>query len=257
MNKTTTKIRSILVIDSGIGGLSTLVKAIKQTNANYIYFADNKFSPYGKKSNAYLKNRLTEIINLASKKHDISMAILACNTATTAAIDYLRKTFPTLTIIGTEPAFKVALDKNFKKPALIATPRTIENIKNKVNKKIKLIKSKNLASLIEQYYLFPSPLNSFKLAKELFKVKNQLKSSDSLVLGCTHYCFVKEKLSKITKLSLIDGNDGVSNQISRNYAFKTTDNCSIKIILSDKNSSSMKKYKKILKQILANQIKLW
>ena len=75
MNKTTTKIRSILVIDSGIGGLSILVKAIKQTNANYIYFADNKFSPYGKKSNAYLKNRLTQIINLASKKYDISLAL--------------------------------------------------------------------------------------------------------------------------------------------------------------------------------------
>ena len=257
MNKTTANIRPILVIDSGIGGLSTLVKAIKQTNANYIYFADNKFSPYGKKESVFLKNRLTEIINSAIKKYNISMAILACNTATTSAIHFLRKTFPNLTIIGTEPALKVALDKGFKNPALVATPRTIENIKNNVDKKIKLLKSKTLASLIEQYYLSPSPLNSFNLTKELFKIKTKLKTSDCLVLGCTHYCFLKEKLSKITKLPLINGNSGVSNQISRNYAFKTTNNCSIKIILSDKNSSSMKKYKKILKQILANQIKLW
>ena len=59
----------ILFIDSGIGGLSTLSQSLRLTKANYIYFADNKFSPYGKKENVFLKNRLTEIINFAIKKY--------------------------------------------------------------------------------------------------------------------------------------------------------------------------------------------
>ena len=251
------KIKSILFIDSGIGGLSTLVKATEQIKANCIYFADNKNSPYGKKSSVFLKNRLSEIISSVSKNYNITTVVLACNTATTSAIEYLRNRFKKLILIGTEPASKIAIDKNFKKPAIIATPRTIKNISNNIDKKIKLIKSKNLAALVENYYIFPSPLNNFKLIKEILKIRRQLTTNDCLVLGCTHYCLIKEKLSKFINRPLIDGNDGVSKQISKLYAFKRTNKSSVKIILSSKNSHSLKKYKKILKQILANQIKLW
>ncbi len=251
------KIKSILVIDSGIGGLSILAKALTQTKTNYIYFADNKHSPYGEKSNLFLQNRLSGIISQVSRKYNISMVVLACNTATTSSIEFLRKSYPKSAIVGTEPAYKVAIEQNFKKPAIIATPRTIENISTKVNNNFKLLPNKNLASIVENNFDKPSPIHTFYLLKEILKIKKSVKSCDCLVLGCTHYSFIKEKLSKFINIPIIDGNQGVSNQIFKIIQPKTNKNNSVKIILSNQNSNSLQKYKKILRQILANQIKLW
>lgn len=245
-----------MVIDSGLGGLSTLTQITRLTSFNYIYFADNKYAPYGKKSTIFLKNRLSQIISSFSKKYKIVAVVLACNTATTSSIDYLRNTFPKLTIIGTEPAYKIAKDKRYKYPAIIATPRTIDSISNKVDKTFKLLSNKNLASLIEKYYINPSPFNNFLLLKEILKIKHSVQSNDCLILGCTHYVFIKSKLSKFINIPLIDGNYGVSKQIFKFFGSKPNEKQSIKIILSDQNSNSLQKYKKILKQILANQIKL-
>jgi len=245
-----------LVIDSGLGGLSTLTQITRLTSFNYIYFADNKYAPYGKKSTIFLKNRLSQIISSFSKKYKIVAVVLACNTATTSSIDYLRNTFPKLTIIGTEPAYKIAKDKRYKFPAIIATPRTIDSISNKVDKTFKLLSNKNLASLIEKYYINPSPFNSFLLLKEILKIKHSVQSNDCLILGCTHYVFIKNMLSKFINIHLIDGNYGVAKQILKFFGAKTHKKQSVKIILSDQNSNSLQKYKKILKQILANQIKL-
>ena len=256
MNKSKSNLEAILVIDSGIGGLSTLIQATQLSNLNYIYFADNKYAPYGKKTTIFLKNRLSQIISSISKKFKILAVVLACNTATTSSIDYLRNTFPKLTIIGTEPAYKIAKDKKFKAPALIATPRTIDSISNKVDKTFKLLPNKTLASLIEKNFINPSPFHNFLLLKEILKIKYSIKSNDCLILGCTHYVFIKSKLSKFINIPLIDGNYGVSKQIFKFFGAKTNKKQSIKIILSNQNSNSLQKYKKILKQILANQIKL-
>ena len=100
---------SILFIDSGIGGLSTLASSYNLTQANYIYFADNKFAPYGTKSDKFLKERLSTIVNYFSKKRNISMVVLACNTATTSTIKFLREKFPNLIFVGTEPAYNIAI----------------------------------------------------------------------------------------------------------------------------------------------------
>lgn len=257
MNNKTSKIKSILVIDSGLGGLSTLAEIITLTKANFIYFADNKNSPYGNKSDEFLKNRLYGIINSLQKKYTFSMVILACNTATTSAIKYLRNQFPKLSFIGTEPAYKLALDKNFKRPAILATPRTITNISKKLNKNYNLIPNKVLASLIEQNFTTSSIYSNFLLIKEIFKLKNKTALNDCLVLGCTHYVFIKDKLSNILNLPIIDGNNGVSRRVCNLCKHFGGKKLAIKIILSQQNSISLQKYKKILKQILANQIKLW
>ena len=256
MNNKVSKIKSILVIDSGIGGLSTLAEVTTLTKANFIYFADNNNSPYGDKSNEFLKNRLYGIINSLQIKFNFSMVILACNTATTSAIEFLRNKFPNLSFIGTEPAYKLAINKNFKSPVILATPRTITNLSKKIENNFKLIQNRVLANLIEQTFTSHSFFSNFLLLKEIFKLKTTLKNNDCLVLGCTHYVFIKDKLSKILNISIIDGNNGVARRVFNLCKHLDRKKLAIKIILSQQNSISLQKYKKILKQILANQIKL-
>lgn len=245
----------ILFIDSGIGGLSTLAETIKLVNSNFIYYADNKNAPYGEKNDVFLKERLSQIILEVSKKYQISMIVLACNTATTSSISYLRKKFNNFTIIGTEPAIKLAFDKGFKSPALIATPQTINHVTSQKTSKIKLISCKNLANITEQEILNPTILNYYKLLKEIYKIKSLTKGCDCLILGCTHYPFAKAKFKRIINNAIIDGNHGVAQRIyslNKNFASKT----SVKLIISQKNLKDKQKYKKILNQILANQFNL-
>ena len=256
MNYKTNFLPSILFIDSGIGGLSTLSSSFNLTHANYIYFADNKYAPYGTKSDKFLKERLLKIINFFSKKYNISIIVLACNTATTTAISFLRENFPNLLFIGTEPAYNVAIFNNFKKPALIATPQTINHIKEKGLQTFLLFSHKTLASQIEENLTSNSPFSNLKILKSLYFLKHKTKKNDCLILGCTHYILLKEKISKIINLPIIDGNHGVSNQIHRLYSENQSSKSSFKIILSQENKLLLQKYKKILKQILANQINL-
>lgn len=245
----------ILFIDSGIGGIGTLAKTIKLVTSNFIYYADTKNAPYGEKSDEFLRQRLEQIVLEVSRKHPPSMLVLACNTATTSSINHLRKTFPKLTIIGTEPAVKLAFDKGFHHPAVLATPQTIRHLKQKHFNGVKLLPSKNLAKITEEHLLNPNIKNSYKLLREIYSVKAKTRRCDCIVLGCTHYPFIKDMLKKIIDKPIIDGNTGVAKRI---YYFNGdfTQNLGIKFILSSKKRQDKQKYKKILNQILANQINL-
>ena len=103
---------SILVIDSGAGGISTL-KVLRKVlpYEDYIYFADNKNMPYGNKSRAFLAENARAIIKKVSEDYALKMAVLACNTLTGAAVKILREEFPSLPIVGMEPAYKPAGEK--------------------------------------------------------------------------------------------------------------------------------------------------
>ena len=250
------KSRSILFIDSGIGGLSTLAKTSKILKANYIYFADNNYAPYGTKSDEFLNKRLSQIVSSMLNKHNISLVVLACNTATTSSIEHLRKTFPFLTFVGTEPACKIATDKNFQKPAVIATNQTINHLKTRLSSDFKLISCPMLATSVENRLLTPSPRAKFDLIKQIYFIKNQIKENDCLVLGCTHYSLIYQNFLNKLNIPIFDGNNGVAHQILKQYNQKQANFSTFKIILSSKNSTSLQKYKKILKQILANQINL-
>lgn len=256
MNISHCKDSYILFIDSGLGGLSTLSKTFFLKPANYIYFADNKFAPYGTKSDAELKDRLHSIISNFDKKYNLISIVLACNTATTSSIEFLRKTHPHLNIIGTEPAFKVARDKNFKSPAILATPCTISHLSQKNLKDFHLIPESTLATCVENFYLTNSPKDKMNLLRKLYQIKESAKNNDCLILGCTHYSLIKEKFCKILKIPIIDGNDGVARQVFKTFNKSQQKLSSIKIILSLNNSNCLQKYKKILRQILAKQINL-
>ena len=252
----------ILVIDSGIGGLSVLSQMLKLFHANIIYFADNKHCPYGSHSKNEIVGFLTQIINEMSQIYNIKIVVLACNTATTSAISELRKTYPNLFFVGTEPALKLANKQCFKQILALTTPATARQKRYKLLQKtsishIKTCVMPSLASNIEQNLTNPSILNALRLKIDLFFIKNQSKNNDCLVLGCTHYALIKENLAEYTNIALVDGSHGVAHQVHK-YLLLTSRKPLLKskIIFwqSSQNSASKQIYKKILSQILA---KLW
>ena len=249
--------KPIVFIDSGLGGLSTLACFLIKEKYNIVYFADNKFAPYGSLSKKQLQNRLKSIILDLKQRHDPIGFVLACNTATTSSISYLRREFKSDIIIGTEPAVSLAIKNGFKKPRLIATPQTIKNYKK--HKHIKGLPLHNFARNIEAFLLNNSPFRYYLLLKDIFYVKRKAKHHDSLVLGCTHYALIKDIIAKFIQIPMFDGNEGVSNEIRRKFIKNTHSgaNChSVKFEFSNNYASIKENYKKILKQILANQQKL-
>ncbi len=241
----------ILFIDSGVGGISTLAETMKICFNNYIFFADNLYSPYGGKSEKFLKNRLKIIIENLCKKYNISLVVLACNTATTTSINFLRKEFKDIVFIGTEPAIKLAVDEEYIHPSLLATPQTIKHFKHRSISNLNKIPHKELASLIEHFLLNKNYINTFNLLKTIYSIKLQTHSNDCIVLGCTHYCLIEDLIFKITHKPCLNGNYGVARRVTSLIA-NSSKHPYVKIILSSKNSQLLQKYKKILKQILAN-----
>jgi len=254
----------ILVIDSGLGGLSVLAELVKILPANYLYYADNKNCPYGAKTKEEITLVLTQIICEMSSKYHLKMVILACNTATTSAIDSLRTTFKNLIFIGTEPAIKFAEKLHYENVLALTTPTTAEQDKYKqlqlsLKNNIKTLKMKTLAMKIEQFFKNHTILNALRLKKELFFIKNHAKNHDCIVLGCTHYVLIKRLIEKYTHKPVIDGNSGIANQAQKCLQFsqsKPLDKSNVTLFCSSGNNSDKQIYKKILSQILANSQKL-
>lgn len=207
------------MFDSGIGGLTVLKELRKLLpNENYIYYADSKNNPYGEKSDSELMNIVTNIVDfLISRK--VKIIVIACNTATTRCINRLRKMYPNMIFVGTEPAIKVACDKNYKNTLVMATPGTIKSerthelvkLNKKRDQKITLLPCKGLADAIESG-------NKDNINKVLHKLLDKYvdEDIDSIVLGCTHYPHAKKNIKELfPKVKLIDGNKGVSKQVKR------------------------------------------
>lgn len=207
------------MFDSGIGGL-TVLKELRKIlpNENYIYYADSKNNPYGEKSDSELMAIVTDIVDYLISK-EVKIIVIACNTATTRCINRLRKMYPDMIFVGTEPAIKVACDKNYKNTLVMATPGTIKSerthelvkLNKKRNQNITLLPCKGLADVIESG-------NKDNINKVLHKLLDKYVNDDidSIVLGCTHYPHAKKNIKELfPKSKLIDGNKGVSKQVKR------------------------------------------
>lgn len=207
------------MFDSGIGGLTVLKELRKLLpNENYIYYADSKNNPYGEKSDSELMNIVTNIVDFLISR-EVKIIVIACNTATTRCINRLRKMYPNMIFVGTEPAIKVACDKNYKNTLVMATPGTIKSerthelvkLNKKRDQKITLLSCKGLADAIESG-------NKDNVNKVLHKLLDKYvdEGIDSIVLGCTHYPHAKKNIKELfPKAKLIDGNKGVSKQVKR------------------------------------------
>lgn len=188
----------ILVIDSGMGGLWTLKKIQKiLPNENYLFFMDKIHSPYGNKSKRQLL-KIAENIVLNTKKYfSIKAVVLACNTLSSVAYDFLMNKFFDTPILKINPFVDIKFLKNL--PTLVlATNNTIKN-----NTDLKKYNNINyihmhgfgtLAKKIDKNMHNLDVLIPF-LSKKLKKYKNfQIKN---VLLGCTHFNYIKPQLKKI------------------------------------------------------------
>ena len=244
-------------IDSGIGGLSTLSSSILNQKHNIIYFADNKFAPYGNLSKKQIEKRIKTIILTLKTKFKPIGFVFACNTATTSSIKAIRSCFKADIFIGTEPAIKLSKKLCFHKPLVIATPQTIQQIKK--TQQIHLLPLKHLEKSIETFAITKSVFSQYNLLKDIFYIKNKSKHNDCLILGCTHYVIIRPIIEKYIDIPIIDGNEGVVREIGRKFpacSNNSKNKPSIKFIFSNDSKGLNENYKKILGHILANQINL-
>ena len=249
----------ILVIDSGVGGLSVLKELCKILPAKYLYFADNKHCPYGSHSKSEITKFLTEIIDFYRKKYTIKLVVLACNTATTASIDKLRNRYQDICFVGTEPAIKLAKTMRFRHILSLTTPTTAKQrkyklLKNSLNVSIKTVSLPHFASNIEHFLCCGTLSDELRTKSDIFFIKKLSKNHDCIVLGCTHYALIKHSIQKYIDIPVIDGNIHIARQALKcaqllgiNQANKAT----VKFVLSSQFSGSKQIYKKILGQILA------
>lgn len=211
--------RPIGVFDSGVGGLSVL-KELEHLlpNEKFIFLADQLNIPYGEKSPKELINICSKITKYFIKKYKIKMLVVACNTATCYVIDSLREKY-FIPIVGTVPAVKKAVENSKTGViAVISTPSTSRSkmlkdlIKNHCeDNEVFNVSCKNLVSLIEERDIFGKNINIL-LEKYLKNIKNT--KVDSLVLGCTHYPFLKKSIHKYLgrDVKLIDSGNAIAKR---------------------------------------------
>ena len=211
------------IFDSGLGGL-TVVSSIQKIfkGAQLFYIADTAYAPYGEKTSEQILERCDLITTYLLENHGIEALIVACNTATSAAITHLREKFPFLIVIGTEPGIKPAImNTKTLHVAVLATPRTLKGDKYQllVNElsAIKEIKLHEQAciGLVEQ--IEKGDVDTKETFNMLEKWLEPMKSSnvDTIVLGCTHYPLVANVIKQImgNQITLIETGDAIANRL--------------------------------------------
>jgi len=209
------------IFDSGLGGLSVL-KAICELlpDESLIYVADNAHAPYGERSEEYVLRRVDKIGDFFHQA-GVKAMVVACNTATSAAVHELRSRY-TVPIVGMEPAIKPAgpLSKSGV-IGVLATERTIKG--EKLSRLIAqqaphlefiLQPCPGWVQLVEQGDLHSESATEL-LARHLQPVLKA--GADTLVLGCTHYPFLRQRISELAgpEVNIIDPNSAVARQLQR------------------------------------------
>ncbi|MBQ3474122.1 glutamate racemase [Candidatus Saccharibacteria bacterium] len=201
------------IFDSGKGGLSVFDEIKKVLpEAEYKYIADSANCPYGEKSDEELmkivKKNVEELRDWGAK-----IVVIACNTATTRCIERLREDYKDLEFIGTEPAIGLAVETGAKNILVMATPGTIESERlgsilkknQKQDQKFTLLACPGLADAVEA---------NKGIDEKLKELLTGVENVDCVVLGCTHYSLIKDKIGKyFPGAEIVDGNKGVAKRV--------------------------------------------
>ena len=221
MYNTVDKNSPIGFFDSGVGGISVMRRAVElMPNENYIYFGDSKNAPYGIK-HADEVRKLTFNAMKFFEESGVKAVVIACNTATSAAIKELRETY-NIPIIGIEPAIKPAVEsKKQGKIIILATTMTLaekkfNNLMDKYKDEREIIKlpAPGLVEFVESGIFSGEEVMDF-LKEKLSPYLNSKIST--IVLGCTHYPFVKNAIQDIVgeDVDIIDGSYGTIRELKR------------------------------------------
>ncbi len=215
-------------MDSGLGGLSVLIEAVKEMPAeDFLYYGDSANAPYGTRPQEEIKRLTYRVVNILMEKGIKGLAV-ACNTATSAAVRSLREDFPDLPIVGIEPAIKPAVESNRGgRIIVLATPMTIaqEKYRNLVQRfkgdtDLVSVPCPGLMEFVEEGDLDGPDLDSY--FDEHLK-KYLISGTETIVLGCTHYSFIRGHLREYLKndlIEIIDGNQGTARELKRRLSEK-------------------------------------
>jgi len=217
-----TEDKPIGFFDSGVGGISVLREAVKVLpKEDFVYFGDSGNAPYGTRSVDEVRKLTFGAVDFLLSKN-VKAVVVACNTATSAAIEDLRREYAGMPIIGIEPALKPAVEfKRQGKILIMATPMTLAEKKfSSLMKKyeeeaeIQPLPCPGLVELIESG-VTEGPLVEDYLRRKLEPFMEG--GIAAVVLGCTHYPFIKGTLKKVLRegTPIIDGSLGTAMQLKR------------------------------------------
>lgn len=207
------------IFDSGVGGISVLADLIHQLpDEEFIYYGDSGNAPYGVRSKEEVKALSFKVVDYLLD-FKIKALVVACNTATSAAVDELRKSL-SIPVIGMEPALKPAMELNKPgKIVVMATPVTLRekkfnNLIEKFKDTTKVIKAPcpDLVKMIERY-----GKQSLEIEEYIKKVLSSYSQNEigAIVLGCTHFIFIKDLIRDMVgqEISIVDGNLGTARHV--------------------------------------------
>lgn len=212
----------IAVFDSGVGGISVLRELIRQMpEERYLYYGDDAHAPYGVRTTREVQQLTMEAAERLFAQ-GVKALVVACNTATAAAIKQLRSRYPQKIIVGIEPALKLAADHYpAARVGVLATPLTLREEK-----------FANLSHRFPTMEVYPIPLPGLVEIIEEGGSQETLEAFlrpllmpytgklDAAVLGCTHYPFAAAAIKKLwgDRVALLDGAEGTARETHRRLA---------------------------------------
>lgn len=215
----------IAVFDSGVGGISVLRHLRRLLpGERFLYFGDSANAPYGSRSTEEVKKLTLAAAEKLTGSHRLKALVIACNTATAAAVKDVRAKYPELIVIGIEPALKLAAD-HFPggRVGVMATEVTLREEKFDTllhrfdeNCVIHRIPAPGLVQLIEAGKV-DGPETEALLRQILNPYIGKL---DALVMGCTHYPFAAKAIGRVLgpEVTLLEGGDGTARETRRRLA---------------------------------------
>lgn len=219
-----TKEEYIAVFDSGVGGISVLRQLRKaMPRENFLYYGDSANAPYGSRSTEAVRALTLAAAEKILGQYPVKALVVACNTATAAAIDTLREKYPREIIVGIEPAVKLAADRHTGgRIGVMATEVTLREEKFDAlthrfpDCTIHKIPAPGLVQRIEAGRGDSQETQAF-LRELLAPYVGRL---DALVLGCTHFPFVKHNIQRILGpgTEVLHGGQGTAQETRRRLA---------------------------------------
>ena len=212
----------IAVFDSGVGGISVLRHLVRiLPGERFIYYGDSANAPYGSRPTEEVRALTLAAVGKLLAEYPLKALVIACNTATAAAVNDVRAAHPELIVVGIEPALKVAAD-HFPggRVGVLATEVTLREEKFDTllhrfdeNVTISKIPAPGLVELVEHGKV-DAPETEALLRKVLGPYLGKL---DAVVLGCTHYPFARNAIRRILgdDVVLLDGGEGTARETRR------------------------------------------
>ena len=216
-----TKEDYIAVLDSGLGGLSVLRHLRRlMPGERFLYYGDSAHAPYGTRTRQEVEELTLQATDMLMQR-GLKALVVACNTATSAAIQALRQKYPDFIVVGIEPALKLAADRfPGGRIGVMATPVTLREEKfcqllSRYGRSCQVyrIPAPQLVPLIEEGKV-DTPLMEQALHNLLDPYVGKL---DALVLGCTHYPFASHAMERLLGpgVAVLDGGNGTARETQR------------------------------------------